>query len=74
MRRSLKLLVAGLLLAGPATAAGAQQPGPAASGAGTPADALLAPYCVTCHNERLRTAGLALDSVDSSNVGSHPDV
>ena len=74
MRRSLKLLVAGLLLAGPATAAGAQQPGPAASGAGTPADALLAPYCVTCHNERLRTAGLALDSLDSSNVGSHPDV
>src|SRR6185369_8783804 len=34
----------------------------------TPADpthaALLAKYCATCHNERLKTAGLALDGMD----------
>ena len=78
MRLHLNPVLAGLLLAGLAApggaAAGAQQPGAAASGAGTPADALLARYCVTCHNERIRTAGLALDGLDSSNVSSHPDV
>jgi mono/diheme cytochrome c family protein len=26
-------------------------------------------YCVTCHNQRLRTAGLALDKLDLDNVG-----
>ncbi len=29
-------------------------------------------YCVTCHNERLRTADLALDSMDPARVGDHP--
>ena len=30
-------------------------------------------YCVGCHNERLRTAGLALDTMDAARVGDHPD-
>ena len=30
-------------------------------------------YCVGCHNERLRTAGLALDTMDPARVGEHPD-
>jgi len=30
-------------------------------------------YCVGCHNERLRTAGLALDTMDPARVGDHPD-
>jgi len=25
-------------------------------------------YCVTCHNQRLRTAGLLLDKADTTNV------
>ena len=29
-------------------------------------------YCVGCHNERLRTAGLALDTMDPARVGDHP--
>jgi hypothetical protein len=33
-----------------------------------PARALLAKYCVTCHNERLKTAGLALDRLDPDRV------
>ncbi len=78
MRPHLNTVLAGLLLAGLAApggaAAGAPQPGAAASSSGTPADALLARYCVTCHNDRIRTAGLALDGLDSSNVSSHPDV
>src|SRR5262245_14686974 len=26
-------------------------------------------YCLTCHNERLKTAGLALDRLDAGRVG-----
>ena len=33
------------------------------------AQALLKRYCVTCHNEQLETAGLALDRLDLENVG-----
>ena len=36
--------------------------------AATPQRALLDRYCVTCHNERLRTAGLTLDVLDVTNV------
>ena len=28
-------------------------------------------YCVTCHNDRLRTAGLALDTLSVEQVGEH---
>ncbi len=30
-------------------------------------------YCVTCHNNRLNTAGLRLDAVDFSNVAAHAE-
>ena len=36
--------------------------------------ALLDRYCVTCHNERLRTGGLALDALDVSRVGDAPAI
>ncbi|MGE0702533.1 MAG: DUF1592 domain-containing protein [Vicinamibacterales bacterium] len=29
-------------------------------------------YCISCHNQRVRTAGLALDTVDVANVGAAP--
>ena len=35
---------------------------------------LLDRYCVTCHNERLETAGLRLDQVDPGNVGENAEV
>ncbi len=35
---------------------------------------LLDTYCVTCHNERLRIAGLTLDTVDISRVGVHAEL
>ena len=35
---------------------------------------LLDRYCVTCHNESLRTGGLALDTVDLQNVSTHAEV
>ena len=31
-------------------------------------------YCISCHNERARTAGLALDRLDVANPGAHPAV
>lgn len=31
-------------------------------------------YCVTCHNQQLRTGGLALDTVDVASPADHPDV
>jgi hypothetical protein len=35
--------------------------------------ALLDQYCVTCHNEKLKTAGLLLDKADPSNVALDPE-
>ena len=51
-------------------------PGPAA-GQVSPASrqrALLNQYCVTCHNQRLKTGGLALDTLDVSDVSARPEV
>ena len=31
-------------------------------------------YCVTCHNSRAKTGGLALDAVDLNNVAPHAEV
>jgi hypothetical protein len=36
--------------------------------------AVLTQYCVTCHNDRLKTAGLALDTLDIADVAKAPDV
>src|SRR5258708_19734338 len=36
--------------------------------------AVLDTYCVTCHNDRLRTAGLALDRLDVNNPGANAEV
>ena len=35
--------------------------------------ALLDRYCVTCHNQRLKTAGLELDRLDAGAVGEHAE-
>ena len=39
----------------------------------SPERALLNRYCVTCHNERLKTGGLMLDKMDVGQVGVHAD-
>ena len=39
----------------------------------SPQRALLDRYCVTCHNERLRTADLTLDTVDVANLEEHAE-
>jgi cytochrome c551/c552 len=35
--------------------------------------ALINQYCVTCHNERAKTAGLMLDKLDIDHAGEHAD-
>ena len=52
----------------------AEAPSQVAAPAPSPQRALLDRYCVTCHNQRLQTGGLALDAADVSHVGDAPDV
>jgi mono/diheme cytochrome c family protein len=40
----------------------------------SPQGAVLNRYCVTCHNDRLKTAGLALDKLDVNEVGADASV
>ena len=38
-----------------------------------PPQNLLQQYCVSCHNTRLKTAGLALDTLDAANVAANAE-
>ena len=40
----------------------------------SPVRPLLDRYCVSCHNDRLRPGGLALDEIDAANVGAGAEV
>jgi hypothetical protein len=44
-------------------------PAPAGNASTSPSAALLARYCVACHNQKLKTAGLAIDPAGAA----HPD-
>ena len=70
--RASVLVPAGVVLAGvfgaALTAAAGQTPGRVSVAAPQAVSGVLDQYCVTCHNERLRTADLALDTLDLSNV------
>ena len=35
--------------------------------------AVLDRYCVTCHSDRLKTAGLSLETIDTTNIAAAPD-
>jgi hypothetical protein len=65
----------------PATRAQAQQSAALAPVPVATHDPLTAPsktfldtYCITCHNQKLKTGGLALDTLDVANVGADADV
>jgi len=75
--RSLFVLAAGVFAitssaSGPVWAATPGQPATTDSAASQ--RALLDRYCVTCHNQRLRTAALTLDTIDVTDVGAHPEI
>ena len=60
----------------PRAAAQAPTPAPAQETAAVAPRAVLDRYCVTCHNDRLRTGGLSLDTgaVDAADPSRHADV
>ena len=55
------LALAGLSIAGPRTAGARAEPAAATNDA-------LNKYCVTCHNARLKTAGLQIDGLDATDA------
>ena len=78
-RGALVLAAVGWMVAGQASAAQDGPAGPeartaAVASAAAPHRALLDTYCVTCHNARLQTAGLALDTVDLAHPAADLEV
>src|SRR5215510_11180701 len=53
--------------------AASQQQTRVATNSTAPYRALLDQYCVTCHNERAKTAGLMLDKMDLNHVADNPE-
>jgi hypothetical protein len=57
---------------------GTAQRGPATSASTAPTApaqrALLDQYCVTCHNDRLKTSNLSLEKLDLATVGDHTEL
>ena len=55
------------------TSARQTSPRPASSAESTPR-AVLDQYCITCHNQKVRTAGLELDALDLANPAVHAEI
>jgi Protein of unknown function (DUF1592)/Protein of unknown function (DUF1588)/Protein of unknown function (DUF1585)/Protein of unknown function (DUF1587)/Protein of unknown function (DUF1595)/Planctomycete cytochrome C len=51
----------------------APQQSPATANTATP-KAVIDKYCVTCHNQRLKTAGLMLDTLDAANPNANSEI
>src|SRR5262245_10366927 len=78
VRALIVTLVALILRSGVQTeGAPSQGAAPAAQAAAAAREPELAPflnqYCITCHNQRLKTGSLALDALDVSKVGADAD-
>src|SRR5206468_104186 len=68
MKKRLRLLIAGLLTTsfaavGSPSAGRPQQPANAVDTSNSPQRALINQYCVSCHNDRLKSGDLALSAV-----------
>jgi len=70
MVRVLVILIGVLAASGGTRLAAAQATEPAATASATSVRAALDRFCVRCHNDRLRTADLALDTHDLADVGA----
>jgi hypothetical protein len=51
-----------------------QQTPPAVEPSGAPQQAVIARYCMTCHNDRAKSGGLSLEHLSVSSVGEHSNV
>ncbi len=75
LRSSIFCCLGGLLAAGGFMfASEAQQPSDGAPLPSAPHRDVINRYCVSCHNDRLKTGGLALDTVAAHQVGQDPEV
>jgi hypothetical protein len=78
MLRQHRWRILGALLFGTATAAGiaarAQQPTAISATPSSPHATIVGRYCFSCHNERLKTGGLALDTIDINHVARNAAV
>jgi len=70
---SLRLLGLWAVVLGILNAAPAPSPAAVPPPGAVPSRETLAKYCVTCHNQRLKTAGLELDTLDPSLVSGHEE-
>src|SRR5215510_219926 len=61
------IISAVLIISGETAVLGSQSPGPATADVSTQR-ALIQQYCVTCHNQNVRSGGLALDRLDLSHI------
>ena len=63
-----------LLMAGAAIGVGiSQQQRSSTASASAPDPTVLNKYCTGCHNQKLKTGGLALDTLMAENVNQHPE-
>jgi hypothetical protein len=73
-----RLLIVGALWLGAVTGVFPQSAGPGATNpAAPPVSAprdVIATYCTSCHNQRLRTAGLTLDSINVDDVAGSAEI
>ncbi|HEY2845570.1 MAG TPA: DUF1587 domain-containing protein, partial [Bryobacteraceae bacterium] len=54
--------------------AAGQQGAPVAASSAAAHRATLDRYCVTCHNDKLKTANLSLQNLDLTTAGNHPEI
>src|SRR5690349_16291847 len=74
-RISLAILCALCVLCGDRLVPAAQQSNAVSvASSKSPERAMLDQYCVTCHNERAKTANLTLDTMDLAQLSTHADV
>src|SRR4051794_13962421 len=67
-------IFAGTLWIGGRPLAAQAQPSPATASSAPQFRATLNKYCVTCHNEKLKTAGLSLEKLDVANAPAGAEV
>ena len=70
-RRALGAATLAIIFAATSTTA---QRGPASAPTAAAQRALLDQYCVTCHNDRLKTSNLSLEKLDLAAVGDHTEL
>ncbi len=68
------LALSGVVAGAAPVGATAQAPGGTSAGDPDAVSAVLDQYCVTCHNERLQTAELALDGLDLADVSADAEI